>query len=127
MPDIDTKVEDDCSEVNEEDVELLERLSLLESKMSSLEHEILARDEEEETEKNNESIDTFQSSVAFRAGEGQDEVFKYVDNEKDPRVNMNARQPRSFRTADSFMTRRINADDDYKVSCSSKLMNLCAT
>jgi uncharacterized small protein (DUF1192 family) len=39
---------------------------------------------------------------------------RYVSSEDE--INMNARQPKSFKWENSFMTKRLNADDDYKVN-----------
>ena len=95
-----------------------ERISFLEEQLASLLKEV-ARNRATDilTNAQTNSVSTmntsFTSSEIFQVGESKNNEEKV--READLEVNMNERQPRSFRINNSFITARINADDDFKV------------
>ena len=90
--------------------EVAETLALLESQVLSLEKEV-KRQSQDELNKSGDTL--FTSSEIIRLGDGRRNSSLDVDLEE---INLNARQPKSFKWSHSLITRRVNADDDYKVS-----------
>jgi hypothetical protein len=97
-------------------------------------------DESDNTEFTNRSYDPFLDNHNHHNyhpqdnGEIYDETDRRDKRDKDEEgvsdvtsednINMNERQPKSFKWQNSIMTRRINADDDFKVNKENKKVNV---
>ena len=92
--------------------EVLERIALLESQVTSLQEEM--RKTKDEKDQSNKTVNlSISSEESCSSIEAKDSI-KIVEDIGE--INANARKPRNLRLSDSsLLTKRINADDDFKV------------
>ena len=91
---------------------VLERIVLLESQVASL------QEEAQQNKKQNKAIKSENSSIktSSQKSEETNEAHELIIDEDIGEINGNARKPRNFRISDtSLLTKRIYADDDFKV------------
>ncbi len=104
-----------------EDEKAMERIALLEERLNILEGEVKKKNTESNNNSHNETLPIKEptESISSVGTSASSEVY---ESSEIPISNSIESRPRSFRWSNSIVTRRVNADDDYKVNNNRSLI-----